>query len=764
MPTYGAVGITAKLSVANLADTLSSSIHLKQGPEAKETMKRIKNVFEAGRDIPERPIGADGNEKGVLQFIGDQEDIPFFMVEAGENIRSPESTAATSNTIAWEGKQPSTASAAAYPATSNLNELLGTSLEASPSSGAIPKRVLQASVVESTNAIPEEPLMQAPATVALPIFQPRHDSTRGETNVDQPLSDALALMLTVETSLKSHLVEEFKKRGEPAIPELKIEVFLNGDLVDVAFINPRRPSATIGTGNKVQFFGTRIHRQVEKPWVYQTSNSITAEKKDTGQRWKAISASLQEEAIARGVDKYGFPPLSSQYLHALSKISMPDRIKKITSFGTIDVVIVTGRGRKYGPDSFYLCTPTRMYDRERSVGQLRLADDQKTTNAIPTPLTTLNEEEDTKAEFPFSTPLHTSLDAFADSEPSAAPQDASTDAPPIQPPDAALYEPLFSQNDSAHDDIHPPITPKRKKREYTKARDYAAGIGFDLKDLKTPVGQFSDHKGKTRMGRSLAQRLADVRQMSSRKRERELSKLWQHLYQNPALIPPDRKPRSLEQNVTAKGVRFPTAPNQPVGNTAPVYEGGQVTARDLLMSTEPTATLAQARMDMAIQYGAPIEGYLAKLIASTSPHNTPIKKRLLAPAMPPASTEEIEDRGEKTPKSSVPPPSTLSRPQRRSSRVAALDSSPSFMLSSPEKDNLAVQTPQRAGASKTADSRTPTAQQTTNEAVSSFEIPELCKGSVVSYAGGGAQRQISKARPGEFTEAEIVVGMRFVVV
>jgi len=45
-----------------------------------------------------------------------------------------------------------------------------------------------------------------------------------------------------------------------------------------------------------------------------------------------------------------------------------------------------------------------------------------------------------------------------------------------------------------------------------------------------------------------------------------------------------------------------------------------------------------------------------------------------------------------------------------------------------------------------------------------FNVPELCVRSAVTYAESDIQRTIPAARPGEFEEEELVVGMRWLVI
>lgn len=86
MPTYKSIGVTATLATCDLQPSLNHATILRMGTEQKEDAARVDGLFSKARRLPERPIGADGSEKGVVQFIGVNEDMALFMVEAGENV------------------------------------------------------------------------------------------------------------------------------------------------------------------------------------------------------------------------------------------------------------------------------------------------------------------------------------------------------------------------------------------------------------------------------------------------------------------------------------------------------------------------------------------------------------------------------------------------------------------------------------------------------------------------------------------------------
>lgn len=82
MPTFKAAGVTATL----FSCELSSSIADPFLPSAKETA-RVAAALRGGRILDENPIGVDGSTRGVLRYIGEDEDMPFMMVEAGDKLK-----------------------------------------------------------------------------------------------------------------------------------------------------------------------------------------------------------------------------------------------------------------------------------------------------------------------------------------------------------------------------------------------------------------------------------------------------------------------------------------------------------------------------------------------------------------------------------------------------------------------------------------------------------------------------------------------------
>lgn len=164
-----------------------------------------------------------------------------------------------------------------------------------------------------------------------------------------------ALVLTIDTSLGSYPGRKAASDQKTAA-DMKIEIWLNGELVQVHFVNRQRS----GPLRNQAFAGTRIHRQVEKPWAYQTAEQAGKSTLTAQQRWKTVGKLLAKQVRARGVSKLGTPPPSAEYLLALSKVAFPERLKDQANFGILDVVITTGKGCKLSPRHGYELCPVPM--------------------------------------------------------------------------------------------------------------------------------------------------------------------------------------------------------------------------------------------------------------------------------------------------------------------------------------------------------------------------------------------------------------------
>lgn len=723
MPTYCALGVTATLSVTDLQASQSNVFDLKQGQEQRSDAQRIHSVFANGRNLPERPIGKDGGDQGVQQFLGEQEDLPFFMVEAGEGVRR--------KPVADVGlKEEGTAESQQIYTDSPLSSLEVTPDDSTPSRGA------------------HESLAPVPITPG-PSRSRRKNERMTEYDTDAPenqpaqtfsgferargflsqATGAQALCLTIETCNRSFLARP-DSRSKASGKDLKLEIFVNGQLAGSSLIN-RRGAAIELVDGKVRYQGTRIHRQMEKPWVYDVKVGDQYDVGTTvGKRWQAISEALKHEADGRGRNKWGDHAPSAELLLALSKMALPKRLANKPHLGIVDVIITAGAGKKYGPEGGYLLGPTRMDDHDYS-----------TFNLAPDP---------------FSNDMMLLGNAAEDASPIGHNGPMALAGLAASSPEV----PLIRQRSAAA----LPETPTRKKE---KVIDLTEDLRLDDKELDQIVEGYENSRGKTGQRRTVRQRLNDIKQMNPQNQEKHLAALREQLGEAELRA---MKKEAVDDNgfQPSPSKKAKLDPSCDFGLSilaeAALLGNGIVDPRKLFRATpppamlpdgaDPDAVLTQSRIDMALEAGAQFSGPLLRRIASSSPQRTPKKKtRASSLANSPCSVpvKEPPSKGKQTP--------TTPQCSVHFHNGSPIPIDPALTGGAPTSSaKRSVR-----GANRTRKAWDPK-EHTAQDALKAFEVPELCKGSVVTYAEGDAQRQIGKARNGEFKEETLVVGMRFVVV
>lgn len=160
----------------------------------------------------------------------------------------------------------------------------------------------------------------------------------------------------------------------------------------------------------------------------------------------------------------------------------PERLKECQGIGIVDLVITVGKGKKYGPETTYITQPTRMDD-------LRY----KIKSNVDTPL---NQAESLD------------LSDFLENDPfqmHIVPDIAESS------PDIPL---TLSRNLPAESP-----TPKR-------TIDLEKEFGFDIDPKKIFIGAYENQRrGIGKSGRTLQQRLGDLKKMSADNAEKELERL-----------------------------------------------------------------------------------------------------------------------------------------------------------------------------------------------------------------------------------------------
>lgn len=542
--------------------------------------------------------------------------------------------------------------------------------------------------------------------------------------------------------------------------DLKFEVYLNGQLVEVSYENLRRICGRYGKrGGFFQFSGTRFHRQSEKPWVYVPTKKLDKDNEQANQRWSEISAGLQQEATARGTNVFQQRPISAQYLNALSRMDLSEDLKGHTKFAVVDLLITAGRGCKYGPETSYISGPTRMEDNTFS-GPAPILDDLGPYRELDGEIT-MECDDLTSCSLP--------VPSFM------------TETAPTQP----------------QQPCHPP-SPQTPRSMYKRATQAYRDV-LDGAVVKNGIHKYEGSQGRTKGTRTLRQRLGDMLKMSTQRRRDVLDDMKDDLDTETLNIikkalqmddsspdsvpmPPRKQVRFAEENIT--GALDGAQGNDMQKSSSAVNTSkldGAADERESLAGAQRRPSTSRLTLPDRTIRNTRANALANSLISSTVKDSYPggVHSADSDPTVDDASSEKspVLDPALTASEASTPcgyfqNPFTAAATQSASqdsvhshAEATITDFAPQDQVTSPTLDSptrLAAQG-LASGANRTRLRWNPN-ERTAEEALKDFEIPDLCKGSVVTYAEGMAQRQVEKARGGEFHEEDIVVGMRFIVI
>ncbi|OQO01912.1 hypothetical protein B0A48_12385 [Cryoendolithus antarcticus] len=342
MPTLDAHSVTASLTVSSLEATICDTIMMRMGKSWQTEAERINAELRHGRKMPEQSITQTNSGNGNLQYLGQDSDMPFLMVEAGEHINV--------DPALREYDQPSPFVA----------REAGSGGSDDSSTGG-----LVSGVGDHDKYAASDTIRVASLDNCKTVHVEEQQGTEGNLGNAQfaGSGETKALSLVVNYGGTTYGREHRKATTTNLTKDLKFEIYLNGDLVEVVYDNWRRTSGAVAKrgGTKV-FSGTRFHRQAEKPWTYE-SYTPTPDAMGAARRWTQLSEAHTREAECRGQDADGEIPITAKYLMSLSQLVMPDSIKLLgTDFSVIDIIITAGDGSKFGPGTSYQRGPTRMTD------------------------------------------------------------------------------------------------------------------------------------------------------------------------------------------------------------------------------------------------------------------------------------------------------------------------------------------------------------------------------------------------------------------
>ncbi|KAK3117062.1 hypothetical protein LTR53_001941 [Teratosphaeriaceae sp. CCFEE 6253] len=763
MPKYNATGIEATLSFANLQASCSNVLDLRMGIEQRQDAERIESVFAGGRNLAEKPIGTGGSAKGVLQFVGEHEDLPLFIVE----VSADAGRGAAERDTEEEGaaKTPSPRRTPLRDQQNADSDSPLTSLDATPdASDAEPRE----SPHPATPTRSRRRAKKAQPTTAATALSSFSSFERARGFLDAP-DGPQALCLTVQTCHKSFLP---KANSTKRAKDLKMEVFLNGELVGLTLLNTRGSAVEL-KNDRVRFHGTRVSRQGERAWMYNASASEGGEV-SAEERWQMTCRALEVEANARGRNKWGDSPPSAELLRALSRAHIPSRLRGQPGLAIFDLVITAGNGRKYGPETAYSTKPVRMDD-----------GNYKTSAGAP-------DDPFADAELLFGSAVR---------EPSPA-RGVSLAPPYFGIAQSSPEVPLMRQRRSMTASVAPE-TPSKKQRLLNAVPE----LEIDGLDLDKLVESYENTRGKTGQRRTLRQRLNDIKQMNPSNRAKAIGLLRHELDEDTLraikrevtrrremeMMPsPSKKARldplvengfgfesaltmladaalATEEGTLAVDPRMLWRGHTPA--PAPAAHGIEGRSTGMYGIVGTGAVVTDDRMDLVRDFNA-AHGQDGSPVQALVPHTTPQKKtRASALANSPCSVpvKSPPKSARKTPMSTPLHSASIYYPRVGSPIPIDPILHPQGASASPSPIKSGL------GASRSRSRWNPT-EMTATEALKAFAIPDSLRGSVVGYAplvleDNGAkgqetllQRQIGKARGGKFEEEEVVVGMRFVVV
>jgi hypothetical protein len=417
MPYYHATGTKVELCSASLASTTTIKPERGKGSFTSNETVRAEMILKKGKLLTETHIPCCG-EDTRLHYLGLNKEVPFFMVHAGAELYRSTGTPTAAEQVQalleriheeqaglLATQQPSDHSEATVSSASPLGSMEVPGEDHDRPENDIPQFSVQSELESRTQSDVPTASATKKSTItkidnkekdkltssdeaqsssfqrALPppeLIVSTQSLAKRESTASEPelIPQALGVLVTLTSNTFLRSFDDKKARQD-----VKIDVFFNGEFADCVNVPARwsNDRSKAGQGNMIQLIsGKRIQRLVERPWVIvppsqNEDGSLRTVKHTKGanagprQRWEQIGAALLKEAEAQGFNSYGDCTPSGGYLASLSKMEMPDAVEDLQSsrrskFGVIDVVISAGRGKKGGPDTFYLTEPTRMVD------------------------------------------------------------------------------------------------------------------------------------------------------------------------------------------------------------------------------------------------------------------------------------------------------------------------------------------------------------------------------------------------------------------
>ncbi|KAI4259826.1 MAG: hypothetical protein L6R42_004375, partial [Xanthoria sp. 1 TBL-2021] len=330
-------GLNIRLAVTDFNKTITPYPLSHQNKESLAHAERaVKEFTERSVTVAETPlVDADGCSLG---FLGRNRDMPFFMSHAKppDPFKEEEMQSSSQSIPQDEDSQDSP-----------LTELSSPGLSPFPD------------LHDASKADRRSRPLSLP-----PIF-----NNSAYQNTTPP--GAQAVCLRIRPTKKTFLCAGESKRIKWGHSDMKIDIFLNGDLCSSSYI----PESAFYKKDPLRdtFSGVRVGWVTEKPWVLLPSASKVSHfanhsigkspiSEEVQGRWKEIAQALQFAANSYGRNERNELSPTSDYLQSLANLQMPATLPEMLEAGSkqyaiIDVVVATGRGRKENASAPYLMNP-----------------------------------------------------------------------------------------------------------------------------------------------------------------------------------------------------------------------------------------------------------------------------------------------------------------------------------------------------------------------------------------------------------------------
>ena len=313
MPSYLGGSIQISLSHADLSGTLTKNPLRRVGKETRDNLDVIDCEFGNAIRLQEVPIPSE--EDGLSQrFLGKDRDMPFLMIKSGNS----------------------------------LYRRVSPSLENAHGNPSDPNRANKNSQVSSRSSS-------------------LTTSAQGSGYYD---IERRALNLTVSLTARSFLPQPsytVNPGRRPIVQDVKADIFFNGERCACTFFPARSLPGELSRSIEV-FHGKRIALSTEKPWIIvptgQNAEGNLRENKRSklsspGKRWAAINSLLLVEARTLAKDRDGNPTILAEYLRSLASLKVPGDLQggQGSNYGVLDVVLISGLGKKDEAGNKYLLEP-----------------------------------------------------------------------------------------------------------------------------------------------------------------------------------------------------------------------------------------------------------------------------------------------------------------------------------------------------------------------------------------------------------------------